>query len=52
VGGFKARAARWINRVQGTTGVPRWQRSFFDRIIRDENQLRAAIEYIRLNPQR
>ena len=52
VRGFKAWSSRRINLVQNTAGVPVWQRSFYDRIIRDDFQLENAMMYIKMNPQR
>ncbi|HKJ28450.1 MAG TPA: transposase [Anaerolineales bacterium] len=50
--GYKSRTTRLVNRIRDTKGVPLWQRSFYDRIIRDEKQLLTVIEYIRQNPSR
>lgn len=50
--GYKSRTTRMVNRLQDTQGVPLWQRSFYDQIIRDEKHLHAIIEYIRQNPSR
>ncbi|MCJ7623773.1 MAG: transposase [Anaerolineaceae bacterium] len=47
---FKSFSARRINRYRGTTGTPFWQRTFYDRIIRDEDELNRAQEYIMDNP--
>jgi putative transposase len=43
VGAFKSGASRRIGR-------PIWQRSFHDRVIRDEAELEALRRYIRDNP--
>jgi putative DNA methylase len=37
------------NRVLGRTGSF-WQREYFDRLIRDENELERAVEYVVNNP--
>jgi REP element-mobilizing transposase RayT len=50
--GFKTWSAREVNSLRNTKGVPLWQRSFYDKIIRDEKQLFTILEYIRYNPQR
>ena len=50
VGNFKSVAARRINRVLGTPGTVVWQRNYYDRIIRNEKELRRAREYIANNP--
>ena len=52
VRGFKTWAARRINEYRSTTGTPVWQRSFYDRIIRDETDLNRIRQYIRDNPLR
>ncbi len=48
---IKGYTSRMINRRSGTSG-PLWQRSFFDRLIREEAQLLATVEYIHANPVR
>jgi putative transposase len=40
-----------LNNLRKTTGVPVWQRSFYDRIIRNERELQKISEYIQSNPQ-
>lgn len=50
VRGFKTYSARRINRLRDTAGFTVWQRSFHDRIVRDENELNAIRQYIRNNP--
>ena len=50
VGNFKSVAARRINRVLGTSGTIVWQRNYYDRIIRNEEELRRAREHIANNP--
>jgi putative transposase len=46
---WKGIAAMQINRYFGLTG-PIWQQESFDRIIRDEEHLNRAIQYIGSNP--
>ncbi|MDQ3548218.1 MAG: transposase, partial [Chloroflexota bacterium] len=46
VGAFKADAARRINNVHGVHGVPVWQRSFHDQIIRDDQHRENVRRYI------
>jgi hypothetical protein len=36
--------------LRGTVGVSVWQRSFYDRIIRNDYELERTREYIRNNP--
>ena len=50
VRGFKTAVARAINRARGRSGSPVWQRGFYDRIIRDEEELGRIREYIAQNP--
>jgi len=50
VGAFKTTAATRINKLRGLLGVPIWQKSFYDRIIRNEFELGRIREYIRYNP--
>jgi REP element-mobilizing transposase RayT len=45
VGGFKAAASR-------AAGRPLWQRSFHDRVIRDDAELEALRRYVAENPLR
>jgi putative transposase len=45
IGSFKSVASR-------TAGRPLWQRSFYDRVIRDEDELRALQKYVVQNPLR
>jgi putative transposase len=49
---FKLISARKINRMRGTPGQKVWQRDFYDRILRNEDELFHAREYIALNPAR
>ena len=47
---FKTFAARHINTFRGTQGMPVWQRNYYERVIRDENEFLLIREYIRNNP--
>ncbi|MBI5635157.1 MAG: transposase [Nitrospirae bacterium] len=49
---FKARCAHAINQIRNTTGVPLWQRNFYEHIIRSEDELNRTRQYIRENPAR
>ncbi len=49
VQGWKSFTARLINRHLGRTGTV-WMRDYFDRYIRDDRHLAAAIAYIHANP--
>ena len=48
---FKATTARRINEMRGTPGQKVWQRSYHDRIIRNEVELDKLRKYIRNNPR-
>lgn len=52
VGGFKAAACSRINLLRGTPGFPAWQRDFHDHIIRNDDEYRRIVAYIRNNPLR
>jgi putative transposase len=47
---FKSLSAKIINTENHTLGLPFWQRSFYDHIIRDETELNAIRAYIASNP--
>lgn len=47
---FKSITARRINRIRGTPGAAVWQRNYYERIIRDEDELSRIRLYIRDNP--
>lgn len=51
LGAFKTISATRVNQLQGVRGVPVWQRSFYDRIIRNDHELDCIQHYIRMkNP--
>jgi len=43
---------RKINQIRKTPGEKLWQRNFYERIIRDDNELNKIREYIIYNPQK
>jgi type I restriction enzyme R subunit len=45
---IKAHAARKINRIRGTNGRF-WQREFFNRVLRGEQELNEKVNYIYKN---
>jgi len=49
---FKTFSARRINALRGTPGQHLWQRSYHDRIVRNETELNRLREYIATNPLR
>lgn len=52
IGAFKATTANRINRSRGTPGAPLWQAGFYDRVIRNDPELAAFRQYVKLNPVR
>jgi REP element-mobilizing transposase RayT len=50
VGAFKTTAAMRVNKLHSVIGVPVWQKSFYDRIVRNEYELERIQKYIRNNP--
>ena len=49
---FKTYSARRINAARSTPGLPVWQRSFHDQLIRDDKDLKRIRNYIFENPMR
>jgi REP element-mobilizing transposase RayT len=52
VGGFKGAVTRRVNALRGTTGTPVWQRNYYERVIRDEDEFERILWYIEDNPRR
>jgi REP element-mobilizing transposase RayT len=52
VAGFKAAVTGCINRQRGTPGESVWQRNYYDRVLRDEDEWRGARRYVARNPAR
>jgi len=50
VGAFKTNAATRINNLRGVIGKPVWQKSFYDRVIRNDHELEYVYKYIQHNP--
>jgi len=50
VGQLKSYSSRRTNQYRKTPGMTVWQRSFHDRIIRNDRELSATREYIAYNP--
>ncbi len=48
---WKSFTSRSINRLLGRSGTL-WQRSYFDRLVRDEQHFRNCVRYIRRNPEK
>jgi len=50
MGAYKSLTTRICNQQAGTPGRKLWQTSFYDRVIRDENNFLDAWNYIESNP--
>jgi REP element-mobilizing transposase RayT len=50
IGAFKTTAAARVNKLRGSIGLPVWQKSFHDRIVRNERELERIHKYIQNNP--
>jgi REP element-mobilizing transposase RayT len=48
--GFKTFSSRRINELRNNPGCPVWQRNYYERVFRNENELARAREYIVNNP--
>jgi hypothetical protein len=46
---FKLISAIAVNRTMARKGVPLWQRNYYERIIRDEQELETLYQYITAN---
>lgn len=47
---FKARCTYAVNQKRDTSGLPLWQRNYYEHIIRNEPELNKIREYIINNP--
>jgi len=52
IGGFKASCAVSINELRDTPGAPVWQRGYFERVLRDEDEVREVRRHVYENPLR
>ena len=50
VGYLKMNSAREINLILDSSGVPVWQRNYYEHIIRTEDELERIRKYIYCNP--
>jgi REP element-mobilizing transposase RayT len=50
VGAFKTAVTRRINERDGTVGQTIWQRNYYERVIRNQQELLRTQTYIRANP--
>ena len=49
---FKAAVSREVNRLAGDEGVSFWQRNYYERVLRNDEEIKARREYIAGNPLR
>jgi putative transposase len=47
---FKAVSTRKVSASRGVPGVPIWQRNYYERILRDEDEMQRIQDYIEINP--
>jgi putative transposase len=52
VAGFKMAVTKRVNELRGTPGALVWQRNYYERIIRDDDEAMATRAYIYENPRR
>jgi len=50
IGAFKTVSTRRINILHNSPGNTVWQRNYYERIIRDDNELARTRQYMRINP--
>jgi hypothetical protein len=50
VAGFKSAATKRINEIRGTPRLPIWQRNYYERVIRNDEELNHTRQYIIGNP--
>jgi len=48
--GYKSAVTKNINILRNAPGVPVWQRNYYERIIRNESELKRISDYIVSNP--
>ncbi len=51
IGAFKTVSTKRLNLSRDTSGLPVWQRNYYERVIRDEAELGRMREYIVANPR-
>ena len=49
---FKSVSSRKINKYRNSPGCPVWQRNYYERVIRNDDELSRAREYIVNNPMK
>jgi REP element-mobilizing transposase RayT len=48
---FKSFSSRFVNTIRRTPGAPVWHKSYYDRIIRNQTELKRHRKYIEENPE-
>ena len=49
---FKSAVTKRINGLRATPSLPVWQRNYYERVIRDDDEWQRIREYIQMNPAR
>jgi len=52
IGSYKSAVSRNVNALHQTSPSSLWQRNYYERIIRDDNELNAVHQYIADNPSK
>jgi putative transposase len=52
IGAYKTVSTRHVNKIRGRSGLPLWQRDFYEHVVRREEDLRRIRAYILDNPRR
>ncbi|HEY8767253.1 MAG TPA: transposase [Dehalococcoidia bacterium] len=47
---FKSLSTKRINGLRGAPGLPVWKRNYYERVVRDDDELRRVRQYILDNP--
>ncbi|MBV9108268.1 MAG: transposase [Gemmatimonadetes bacterium] len=50
IGSFKSAVSARVNTLRATPGAPVWQRGYYERVLRNEDELLRARRYIVENP--
>jgi len=48
--GFKSAVTKRTNKLRNSPSTPVWQRNYYERVVRNENELNRIREYIQNNP--
>src|SRR4030042_6969864 len=48
---FKTFSSRYINQIRNTSGIPVWQRNYYEHVIRTDKELNQIREYIVNTPR-